>query len=210
MPEGIGEQGQGGAASEVTPEQFMAEFGFASLGEAKAALAKYKADIPALKSEARAKRELETELEALRAAEKARQDKELTATQKLEQKLADLEKQMTERDALIAAKDRAILTERVFSSKLNGKTPEESAVLRRLLSSAVAGQTFADEAELAELLKPVEVEYETLRAKFGATQGPGLTTTGAPRSPNTTAAVKEIMGMSMQDKIRAFASAGRK
>ncbi len=71
-------------------------------------------------------------------------------------------------------------------------------------------QKVVDEAELAELLKPVEAEYETLRAKFGATQGPGLTTTGAPRSPNTTAAIKDIMNMSMQDKIRAFASAGRK
>jgi hypothetical protein len=208
MAEATGEQGQGGV--ELTPEQFMAEFGFKSLSDAKSALGKYKADLVQYKGEARTAKELTEKLTALEAAEAKRKEAEMTATQKLEQRLADMEKQMSERDALIAAKDRAILTERVFSSKLNGKTPEESAVLRRLLSSAVAGQTFADEAELAELLKPVEAEYETLRAKFGATQGPGLTTTGAPRSPNTTAAIKDIMNMSMQDKIRAFASAGRK
>jgi len=210
MLEGIGEQGQGEPAAELTPEQFMQEFGFSSLGEAKAALAKYKTDLTQYKGEARTAKELAEKLTALEAAEAKRKESEMTETQKLAAKVAEMEKQMSERDALIAAKDREILTERVFSSKLSGKTPEESAVLRRLLSSAVAGQTFADEAELAELLKPVEAEYETLRAKLGATQGPGLTMTGAPRSPNTTAAVKEIMGMSIQDKIRAFTSAGRK
>lgn len=207
MAEATGEQGQG---AELTPEQFLAEFGFKNLAEAKNAFAKTKTDLTQFKGEARTAKELAEKLAAFEAAEKARQDKELTETQKLAAKVAEMEKQMKERDALIAAKDRAILTERVFSSKLSGKTPEESAVLRRLLSSAVAGQTFADEVELAELLKPVETEYEALRSKLGAAQGPGLTMTGAPRSPNTTAAVKEIMGMSIQDKIRAFASAGRK
>jgi len=207
MAEATGEQGQG---AELTPEQFMAEFGFKNLAEAKNAFAKIKTDLTQFKGEARTAKELAEKLAAFEAAEKARQDKELTETQKLAAKVAEMEKQMTERDALIAAKDRAILTERVFSSKLNGKTPEEAAVLRRLLSSAVAGQTFADEVELAELLKPVETEYEALRSKLGAAQGPGLTMTGAPRSPNTTAAVKEIMGMSIQDKIRAFANAERK
>ncbi len=207
MAEATGEQGQG---AELTPEQFMAEFGFKNLAEAKNAFAKIKTDLTQFKGEARTAKELAEKLAAFEAAEKARQDKELTETQKLAAKVAEMEKQMSERDALIAAKDRAILTERVFSSKLNGKTPEEAAVLRRLLSSAVAGQTFADEVELAELLKPVETEYEALRSKLGAAQGPGLTMTGAPRSPNTTAAVKEIMGMSIQDKIRAFANAERK
>lgn len=207
MAEATGEQGQG---AELTPEQFMAEFGFKNLAEAKNAFAKIKTDLTQFKGEARTAKELAEKLAAFEAAEKARQDKELTETQKLAAKVAEMEKQMSERDALIAAKDREILTERVFSSKLNGKTPEEAAVLRRLLSSAVAGQTFADEVELAELLKPVETEYEALRSKLGAAQGPGLTMTGAPRSPNTTAAVKEIMGMSIQDKIRAFANAERK
>ena len=56
MLEGIGEQGQGEPAAELTPEQFMAEFGFSSLGEAKAALAKYKTDLTQYKGEARRRR----------------------------------------------------------------------------------------------------------------------------------------------------------
>ncbi|HOR08313.1 MAG TPA: hypothetical protein PK532_10255 [Candidatus Fermentibacter daniensis] len=208
MAEATGEQGQG---AELTPEQFMQEFGFSSLGEAKAALVKYKTDLTQYKGEARTAKELAEKLTALEAAEAKRKESEMTETQKLAAKVAEMEKQMSERDALIAAKDRAILTERVFSSKLNGKTPEEAAVLRRLLSSAVAGQTFADEAELSELLKPVETEYETLRAKFGQAAGPGLTASAGPRStPSTSGAVKDIMNMSIQDKIRAFTNAGRK
>lgn len=202
MAEANGEQGQ--------VKSFTERFGFESDDKAAEAYEAMKRDLGELKGKARAATELEKRLAEYEAAEAKRKESEMTETQKLAAKVAEMEKQMSERDALIAAKDREILTERVFSSKLSGKTPEESAVLRRLLSSAVAGQTFADEAELAELLKPVEAEYETLRAKLGATQGPGLTMTGAPRSPNTTAAVKEIMGMSIQDKIRAFTSAGRK
>ena len=40
MPEGIDEQGPGEPAAELTPEQFMAEFGFKNLAEAKNAFVK--------------------------------------------------------------------------------------------------------------------------------------------------------------------------
>ena len=202
MAEANGEQ----TSVELTPEQFMAEFGFKSMTEAKGALSKYKADLVQFKGEARTAKELTDKLTALEAAEAKRRDAEMTETQKLAAKLADMEKQMGERDALIAAKDRAILTERVFSSKLNGKTPEESAVLRRLLSSAVAGQTFADEVELAELLKPVEVEYDTLRAKFGAgaTAGPGIVP-GGGHGQNATGspAAQDFAKLSLAEQIKA-------
>ena len=197
MPEGNGEQQAPG---------FLERFGFESEDKAASAFESMKADLAKFKAESRGSKELADKLAALEAAEQARKDKELTETQRLAQKIAEMEKQMTERDALIAAKDRAILTERVFSSKLSGKTPEESAVLRRLLSSAVAGQVFADEAELVELLKPVEAEYDALRGKLGAGSGPGLTPTGAPRgTPAAGAAAKDFMNLTMAEKLRAFA-----
>ncbi len=202
MAEANGEQ----QAVELTPEQFMAEFGFKNMTEAKGALAKYKADLTTYKGEARSAKELTEKLSALEAAEAKRREAEMTETQKLAERLAAMEKQVTERDALIAAKDRAILTERVFSSKLSGKTPEESAVLRRLLSSAVAGQTFADEAELAELLKPVEVEYDTLRAKFGAgvSAGPGIAVGGGHglNAATGSPAAQDFAKLSLAEQIK--------
>lgn len=202
MPEGIGEQ----SGVELTPEQFMSEFGFKSLAEAKAAMSKYKADLVQYKGEAKTAKELSDKLAALEAAEKQRKDAELTEVQKLSARIAEQEKQMQERDARIAAKDREILTERVFSQKLSGKAPEEAAVLRRLLSSAVAGQTFADEAELAELLKPAETEFEAFRAKMGAGAGPGIGQAGAPSgSPAAASAARDFLNMPIADKLRAFA-----
>ena len=202
MPEGIGEQ----SGVELTPEQFMSEFGFKSLAEAKAAMSKYKADLVQYKGEAKTAKELSDKLAALEAAEKQRKDAELTEVQKLSARIAEQEKQMQERDARIAAKDREILTERVFSQKLSGKAPEEAAVLRRLLSSAVAGQTFADEAELAELLKPAETEFEAFRAKMGASAGPGIGQAGAPSgSPAAASAARDFLNMPIADKLRAFA-----
>lgn len=202
MPEGTGEQG----GVELTPEQFMSEFGFKSLAEAKAAMSKYKADLVQYKGEAKTAKELSDKLAALEAAEKQRKDAELTEVQKLSARIAEQEKQMQERDARIAAKDREILTERVFSQKLSGKAPEEAAVLRRLLSSAVAGQTFADEAELAELLKPAETEFEAFRAKMGAGAGPGIGQAGAPSgSPAAASAARDFLNMPIADKLRAFA-----
>lgn len=206
MPEGIGEQ----SGVELTPEQFMSEFGFKSLAEAKAAMSKYKADLVQYKGEAKTAKELSDKLAALEAAEKQRKDAELTEVQKLSARIAEQEKQMQERDARIAAKDREILTERVFSQKLSGKAPEEAAVLRRLLSSAVAGQTFADEAELAELLKPAETEFEAFRAKMGAGAGPGIGQAGAPSgSPAAASAARDFLNMPIADKLRAFAPGKR-
>jgi len=199
MAEANGEQGQA--------KSFTERFGFESDDKAAEAYEAMKRDLGELKGKARAATELEKRLAEYEAAEAKRRDAEMTETQKLAERLAAMEKQVTERDALIAAKDRAILTERVFSSKLNGKTPEESAVLRRLLSSAVAGQTFADEAELAELLKPVEVEYDTLRAKLGAgvSAGPGIAVGGGHglKTVAGSPAAQDFAKLSLVDQIKA-------
>jgi len=199
MAEANGEQGQA--------KSFTERFGFESDDKAAEAYEAMKRDLGELKGKARAATELEKRLAEYEAAEAKRKDAEMTETQKLAERLAAMEKQVTERDALIAAKDRAILTERVFSSKLNGKTPEESAVLRRLLSSAVAGQTFADEVELAELLKPVEAEYDTLRAKFsaGVCTGPGIAVGGGHGlNPATgSPAAQDFAKLSLVDQIKA-------
>jgi hypothetical protein len=76
----------------------------------------------------------------------------------------------------------------------------------------VAGQTFADEAELAELLKPVEVEYDTLRAKFGAGAGagPGIAVGGGPtHTPNASSAIKSFLGLSRAEQF-ALATEAKK
>lgn len=191
MPEGTSEQ-----------KPLHERYGFESEDKMAEAFEALKGDVSKYKGESRSAKELAAKLEALEAAEQQRKDAELTESQKLSKRIADMEKQMQERDALIAAKDRAILTERVFSSKLSGKTPEESAVLRRLLSSAVAGADFADEAELAELLKPVETEYEALRAKFGTGGGPGLAVSGSHgQTPQSSAAVKDFLGLPMRRQL---------
>ncbi len=202
MAEANGEQGAPG---------FLERFGFESEDKAAAAFEAMKADLSKFKGEARGSKELADKLAALEAAEAKRKESEMTEVQRLSARIADMEKQGVERDALLAAKDRAILTERVFSSKLNGRTPEESAVLRRLLSSAVAGQVFADEAELAELLKPVETEYETLRSKFGSGSGPALTATGGPRSTPAGAGVtSDFMQMSAAEQFQFIEQQRRK
>jgi len=181
-------------------------YGFENEDKMAEAFEALKGDVGKYKTEARSAKELTEKLSALETAEAKRREAEMTETQKLAERLAAMEKQVTERDALIAAKDRAILTERVFSSKLNGKTPEESAVLRRLLSSAVAGQTFADEAELAELLKPVEVEYDTLRAKFGAgvSAGPGIAVGGGHglNAATGSPAAQDFAKLSLAEQIK--------
>jgi 5'-3' exonuclease len=195
MPEGIGEQ---------TAKPLHERYGFESEEKMAEAFESLKGDVTRFKGEARTAKELADKLNAYEMAEAKRKESEMSETQKLAAKLADVEKQIEARDALIAAKDRAILTERVFSSKLSGRTPEEAAVLRRLLASAVAGQTFADEAELAELLKPAESEYAALRATLGtgAGAGPGLSQSGGPfiGQPGG-AVVKGLAGKSFADMV---------
>lgn len=204
MPEGIGEQ---------TAKPLHERYGFESEEAMAAAWEAKTKDLGDFKNKARAASDLEKRLAEYEAAEAKRKDAEMSETQKLAAKLADVEKQIEARDALIAAKDRAILTERVFSSKLSGRTPEEAAVLRRLLASAVAGQTFADEAELAELLKPAETEYAALRATLGtgAGAGPGLSQSGGPfiGQPGG-AVVKGLAGKSFADMVEAARNGFRK
>jgi len=204
MPEGIGEQ---------TAKPLHERYGFESEEAMAAAWEAKTKDLGDFKNKARAASDLEKRLAEYEAAEAKRKDAEMSETQKLAAKLADVEKQIEARDTLIAAKDRAILTERVFSSKLSGRTPEEAAVLRRLLASAVAGQTFADEAELAELLKPAESEYAALRATLGtgAGAGPGLSQSGGPfiGQPGG-AVVKGLAGKSFSDMVEAARNGFRK
>lgn len=209
MPEGtVSEQAQGGAGAKALHERF----GFDSEDAMAEAFEAMKTDLKRYKTEARGKSDLESKLAALEAERAKREEAELSENQKLSKRLADLEKQMSERDALIRAKDRAILTERVFSSKLAGYSPEESAVLRDLYGAAVAGQEFADEKELAEILKPVEAKYEALRARFGAAGSggaPGFVAGGAPPPAGQTASakVKDLQNLSFAEMV-ARARAG--
>lgn len=203
MAEATGEQAAAQAAKPLHER-----YGFENEDQMAEAFEKVKGDLGKYKGEARSAKELAEKLAALEAAEAKRAEAEMSETQKLAAKLAAMEKQMSERDALIAAKDRAILTERVFSAKLSGHAPEEAAVLRRLLSSAVAGQEFADEAELAELLAPVEAEYAALREKIaggGGGNGPGIGISGAPvpQGKGDSAAVKTLRGLSLVEQIKA-------
>jgi len=191
MPEGTSEQ-----------KPLHERYGFESEDKMAEAFEALKGDVGKFKAEARTAKELTEKLAALEAAEAKRKESEMSENEKLAAKVAAMEKQMQERDALLKRKDRDILTERVFSSKLSGKTPEEAAVLRRLLSSAVAGAEFADEAELAEVLKPVETEYEALRAKIGTGGGPGLAVSGSHgQTPQTSAAVKDFLGLPMRRQL---------
>lgn len=214
MPEGtVSEQAQGGAGAKALHERF----GFDSEDAMAEAFEAMKTDLKRYKTEARGKSDLESKLAALEAERAKREEAELSENQKLSKRLADLEKQMGEREALIRAKDRAILTERVFSAKLAGFSPEESAVLRDLYGAAVAGQEFADEKELAEILKPVETKYEALRARFGATGSgagvaggaPGFAAGGAPPPAGQTASakVKDLQNLSFAEMV-ARARAG--
>lgn len=196
------------ANSEQGQKALHERYGFDSADAMAAAFDKLKADHADLKGKSRDSKELAEKLAALEAAEAKRKESEMTETDRLKKQIADHEKALGERDALLKRKDREILTERVFSAKLSGKPAEEAAILRRLLSSAVAGAEFADEAELGELLKPVETEYEALRAKFGTGAGPAITPTGGPRTtPASAGAFKDWMSLPMADKIRAAAAA---
>lgn len=210
MPEGtVSEQGAaGGAGAKALHERF----GFDSEDAMAEAFEAVKTDLKKYKTEARGKSDLESKLAALEAERAKREEAELSENQKLSKRLADLEKQMGEREALIRAKDRAILTERVFSAKLAGFSSEESAVLRDLYGAAVAGQEFADEKELAEILKPVEAKYEALRARFGAAGSggaPGFVAGGAPPPAGQTASakVKDLQNLSFAEMV-ARARAG--
>lgn len=184
-------------------------FGFETEDAMAEAFEKVKGDLTRYKGESREARDLRVKLEALEAEKRQREEAEMSESQKLSTKLAALEKQMQERDALIAAKDRAILTERHFASKLAGRPPEEAAIVRRLFDAAVAGAEFADETELDELLKPIEDQIETFRKSIGGGMpGPGVGPTGAPRpgvpggSAQTSAAVADFTKLSFADQIR--------
>ena len=203
MPEGTGEQGAAAAAKSLHER-----YGFETEDAMAEAFETLKGDVKKYKSDARGAAALQDKLTALETEAQKRKDAEMSEVEKLQKRAADYETRLRERDALIAEKDRAILTERVFSQKLAGRTPEESAILRRLYASAVAGQGFADEAELADLLKPVEADYDALRQRIGATGNtggaPGFGATGAPANtgnPQASAAARDFMGLGMAEKV---------
>lgn len=174
MPEGNSQASEQQAAASGGPARPLYErYGFEDEDAMAAAFDELKADLKRLKSQARSAGELERRLAEYEAAEQKRKEAEMTEAQKLAQRIAAMEKQLAERDAMLTAKQREIVTERVFAQKLSGRPSEEAAILRRLMAAAVSGQEFADEAELTEMLKPVEAEYDAFRATLGGGGGGG-------------------------------------
>lgn len=210
MPEGtvaVGEQKREGAAKPLHER-----FGFETEDAMAEAFEVLKADLKRYKTEARGTKELQERLAALEAERTKAAEAEMSEVQKLQKRLSDYEKAIAERDARVAAAQREVLTERVFGSRLAGRSPEEAAILRRLYGSAVAGQNFADEAELAELLVPVDADFDALRKRIGGGTGGGETGGGAPgiggaigrpasAAAQVSAAAKDFLGLSLAEKV---------
>jgi hypothetical protein len=207
MPEGmVGEQ---------TGKPLHERYGFESEDAMAEAFDALKGDVKKYNTEARGSKELQDKLTALEAERAKAAEAEMSEVQKLQKRMAEYEKALAERDARVAEANRAVLTERVFSQKLAGRSPEEAAVLRRLYASAVAGQGFADEAELSELLSPVEADYVALRKAIGVPAGdnaggaPGIGSAGMPMAagmaagtdPKAAALAKDYMGLSIAAQV---------
>lgn len=223
MPEGSTKEGAAPAGPDQEQQALPlhARYGFASEDAMAAAFDELKADLKKHKQAARSASEMERKLAEYEAAEQKRREAEMTEAQKLAQRIAAMEKQLEERDAALAATRREALLERSIAQRLAGRAPAESAILRRLLVAAAAGQEYADERELVEIFGPVEAEFDALRASLASVSepapskaggSPGLASAPPPAARTHTAAAvfADYMRLPIAGQVAAARRAAKK
>lgn len=147
--------------------------GLKSEADLEKAFDDYKADIKRHKDRERELEERAKKADEYEAKVRAEEEARMTDYDKLQKRHATLESENTGLREQLARTQREFSYERLVSTRLSGKTPEEVKIIRRLYD-AEAVKGYESDEELESRLTGVDTEYAEWQALRATKSGPDL------------------------------------